>query len=158
MDINWLYLLPTLKNPKGLEWLFIFLTFLTVRTVVHESQIVREVKEQQIQELKKMCEQSNYSLKKEWEKKVRNNTSLLDRLLQCLSRRIHFVTQKNKYTGYVWGMFFALIFFFSWSNQDFLLMHLHPASHPVPGVHLASWQVSGCIREVVISGWHDMEF
>ncbi|NXU01233.1 CE112 protein, partial [Buphagus erythrorhynchus] len=41
-----------------------------VQTLVRESQVVREAKEQQIVELKKMCEQSNDSLKNEWEKRV----------------------------------------------------------------------------------------
>ncbi|NWR32787.1 CE112 protein, partial [Tachuris rubrigastra] len=41
-----------------------------VQTVVRESQVVREAKEQQIEELKKMCEQSNDSLNNEWEKRV----------------------------------------------------------------------------------------
>ncbi|NXQ31138.1 CE112 protein, partial [Alaudala cheleensis] len=41
-----------------------------VQTLVRESQIVREAKEQQILELKKMCEQSNDCVKNEWEKRV----------------------------------------------------------------------------------------
>ncbi|NWV43051.1 CE112 protein, partial [Grantiella picta] len=41
-----------------------------VQTLVRESQVVREAKEQQIVELKKMCEQSNDSLNNEWEKRV----------------------------------------------------------------------------------------
>ncbi|NWT91114.1 CE112 protein, partial [Lanius ludovicianus] len=41
-----------------------------VHTLVRESQVVREAKEQQIVELKKMCEQSNDSLNNEWEKRV----------------------------------------------------------------------------------------
>ncbi|NXF99597.1 CE112 protein, partial [Sakesphorus luctuosus] len=41
-----------------------------VHTLVRESQVVREAKEQQIAELRKMCEQSNDSLKNEWEKRV----------------------------------------------------------------------------------------
>ncbi|NXN02761.1 CE112 protein, partial [Sylvia borin] len=41
-----------------------------VQTLIRESQVVREAKEQQIEELKKMCEQSNDSLNNEWEKKV----------------------------------------------------------------------------------------
>ncbi|NXR24187.1 CE112 protein, partial [Cinclus mexicanus] len=41
-----------------------------VQTLVRESQVVREAKEQQIVELKKMCEQTNDSLKNEWEKRV----------------------------------------------------------------------------------------
>ncbi|NXR41781.1 CE112 protein, partial [Zosterops hypoxanthus] len=41
-----------------------------VQTLVRESQVVREAKEQQIEELKKMCEESYDSLNNEWEKKV----------------------------------------------------------------------------------------
>ncbi|NXW05924.1 CE112 protein, partial [Fregetta grallaria] len=41
-----------------------------VQTLVRESQVVREAKEKQIVELKKMCEQSNDSLNNEWEKRV----------------------------------------------------------------------------------------
>ncbi|NXD20370.1 CE112 protein, partial [Spelaeornis formosus] len=41
-----------------------------VQTLVREYQVVREAKEQQIAELKKMCEQSNDSLNNEWEKRV----------------------------------------------------------------------------------------
>ncbi|XP_018428721.1 PREDICTED: centrosomal protein of 112 kDa, partial [Nanorana parkeri] len=41
-----------------------------VQTLLRESQIIRETKEAQIQELKKMCEQSAESLKNEWEKKL----------------------------------------------------------------------------------------
>ncbi|XP_077316789.1 centrosomal protein of 112 kDa isoform X2 [Lithobates pipiens] len=41
-----------------------------VQTLVRESQIIRETKEAQILELKKMCEQSTESLKNEWEKKL----------------------------------------------------------------------------------------
>lgn len=54
-----------------------FFPFFTVQTLVRESQVVREAKEQQIVELKKMCEQSNDCLNNEWEKRVMNNTSLL---------------------------------------------------------------------------------
>ncbi|NXU35113.1 CE112 protein, partial [Drymodes brunneopygia] len=41
-----------------------------VQTLVRESQVVREAKEQQIVELKKMCEQSSDSLNNQWEKRV----------------------------------------------------------------------------------------
>ncbi|XP_073463950.1 centrosomal protein of 112 kDa-like [Aquarana catesbeiana] len=41
-----------------------------VQTLLRESQIIRETKEAQILELKKMCEQSTESLKNEWEKKL----------------------------------------------------------------------------------------
>ncbi|NXC34614.1 CE112 protein, partial [Campylorhamphus procurvoides] len=41
-----------------------------VQTLVRESQVVRETKEQQIVELKKMCEHTSDSLNNEWEKRV----------------------------------------------------------------------------------------
>ncbi|KFQ11095.1 Centrosomal protein of 112 kDa, partial [Leptosomus discolor] len=41
-----------------------------VQTLVRDSQVIREAKEKQIVELKKMCEQSNESLNNEWEKRV----------------------------------------------------------------------------------------
>ncbi|NWT74132.1 CE112 protein, partial [Prunella himalayana] len=41
-----------------------------VQTLVRESQVVREAKEQQIVELRKMCEQSSDCLNNEWEKRV----------------------------------------------------------------------------------------
>ncbi|KFZ62265.1 Centrosomal protein of 112 kDa, partial [Podiceps cristatus] len=41
-----------------------------VQTLVRESQVVREAKEKQIAELKKMCTQSNDTLNNEWEKRV----------------------------------------------------------------------------------------
>ncbi|NXH40687.1 CE112 protein, partial [Dicaeum eximium] len=41
-----------------------------VQTLVRESQVVREAKEQQIVELKKMCEQTSDCLNNEWEKRV----------------------------------------------------------------------------------------
>ncbi|NXV73431.1 CE112 protein, partial [Atlantisia rogersi] len=41
-----------------------------VQTLIRESQVIREAKEKQIVELKKMCEQSNDSLNNEWEKRV----------------------------------------------------------------------------------------
>ncbi|NXG14425.1 CE112 protein, partial [Grallaria varia] len=41
-----------------------------VQTLVRESQVVREAKEEQIVELKKMCERSNDCLNNEWEKRV----------------------------------------------------------------------------------------
>ncbi|NXT10640.1 CE112 protein, partial [Prunella fulvescens] len=41
-----------------------------VQTLVRESQVVREAKEQQIEELKKICEQSSDCLNNEWEKRV----------------------------------------------------------------------------------------
>ncbi|NWU89034.1 CE112 protein, partial [Upupa epops] len=41
-----------------------------VQTLIRESQVIRQAKEEQIVELKKMCEQSNESLNNEWEKRV----------------------------------------------------------------------------------------
>ncbi|OPJ88504.1 hypothetical protein AV530_003051 [Patagioenas fasciata monilis] len=60
-----------------------------VQTLVRESQVVREAKEKQIVELKKMCEQSNDSLNNEWEKRVMTN-ACFEGLLR--SGKIHFVT------------------------------------------------------------------
>ncbi|XP_014738214.1 PREDICTED: centrosomal protein of 112 kDa isoform X4 [Sturnus vulgaris] len=50
-----------------------------VQTLVRESQIVREAKEQQIVELKKMCEQSNDCLKNEWEKKLHDAVAEMEK-------------------------------------------------------------------------------
>uniref|UniRef100_A0ACB8EL59 Uncharacterized protein n=2 Tax=Sphaerodactylus townsendi TaxID=933632 RepID=A0ACB8EL59_9SAUR len=41
-----------------------------VQTLVRESQFIRETKEKQIVELKKLCEQSTDSLNNDWEKKL----------------------------------------------------------------------------------------
>lgn len=50
--------------------LTIFSSFLTVQILVRDCQVIRETKENQISELKKICEQSTESLKNDWEKKV----------------------------------------------------------------------------------------
>ncbi|NWI46548.1 CE112 protein, partial [Picathartes gymnocephalus] len=50
-----------------------------VQTLVRESQVVREAKEQQIMELKKMCEQSNDSLSNEWEKKLHDAVAEMEK-------------------------------------------------------------------------------
>ncbi|XP_030317529.1 centrosomal protein of 112 kDa [Calypte anna] len=50
-----------------------------VQTVVRELQIVREAKEKQIEELKKMCEQSNDSLNNEWEKRLHNTVAEMEK-------------------------------------------------------------------------------
>ncbi|XP_027746181.1 centrosomal protein of 112 kDa isoform X2 [Empidonax traillii] len=50
-----------------------------VQTVVRESQVVREAKEQQIEELKKMCEQSNDSLNNEWEKRLHETVAEMEK-------------------------------------------------------------------------------
>lgn len=51
-----------------------FVSFLTVQMLVRESQVVREAKEKQIVELKKLCEQSTDSLNNDWEKRVMSTT------------------------------------------------------------------------------------
>ncbi|XP_062362561.1 centrosomal protein of 112 kDa [Cinclus cinclus] len=50
-----------------------------VQTLVRESQVVREAKEQQIVELKKMCEQTNDSLKNEWEKRLHDTVAEMEK-------------------------------------------------------------------------------
>uniref|UniRef100_A0A8C0BCR5 Centrosomal protein 112 n=1 Tax=Buteo japonicus TaxID=224669 RepID=A0A8C0BCR5_9AVES len=50
-----------------------------VQTLVRESQVIREAKEKQIVELKKMCEQSNESLNNEWEKRLHNAVAEMEK-------------------------------------------------------------------------------
>ncbi|XP_053816152.1 centrosomal protein of 112 kDa isoform X2 [Vidua chalybeata] len=50
-----------------------------VQTLVRESQVVREAKEQQIVELKKMCEQSNVCLNNEWEKRLHDAVAEMEK-------------------------------------------------------------------------------
>ncbi|XP_029455189.1 centrosomal protein of 112 kDa isoform X2 [Rhinatrema bivittatum] len=50
-----------------------------VQTLVRESQVIRESKEKQIAELKKLCEQSTDSLKNEWEKKLHNAVAEMEK-------------------------------------------------------------------------------
>ncbi|XP_068770197.1 centrosomal protein of 112 kDa isoform X2 [Struthio camelus] len=50
-----------------------------VQTLVRESQVVREAKEKQIVELKKMCEQSTDSLNNEWEKRLHNAVAEMEK-------------------------------------------------------------------------------
>lgn len=50
--------------------LTMFLSFLTVQTLIRDCQVIRETKENQIAELKKICEQSAEFLNNDWEKKV----------------------------------------------------------------------------------------
>lgn len=50
--------------------LTIFPLFLTVQILIRDCQVIRETKENQITELKKICEQSTESLNNDWEKKV----------------------------------------------------------------------------------------
>ncbi|XP_063031782.1 centrosomal protein of 112 kDa isoform X2 [Melospiza melodia melodia] len=50
-----------------------------VQTLVRESQVVREAKEQQIAELRKMCEQSNDCLNNEWEKRLHDAVAEMEK-------------------------------------------------------------------------------
>ncbi|XP_068066128.1 centrosomal protein of 112 kDa [Anomalospiza imberbis] len=50
-----------------------------VQTLVRESQVVREAKERQIVELKKMCEQSNDCLNNEWEKRLHDAVAEMEK-------------------------------------------------------------------------------
>uniref|UniRef100_A0ABM5FND7 Centrosomal protein of 112 kDa isoform X4 n=1 Tax=Pogona vitticeps TaxID=103695 RepID=A0ABM5FND7_9SAUR len=50
-----------------------------VQMLVRESQVVREAKEKQIVELKKMCEQSTDSLNNEWEKRLHNAVAEMEK-------------------------------------------------------------------------------
>ncbi|XP_010144555.1 PREDICTED: centrosomal protein of 112 kDa-like, partial [Buceros rhinoceros silvestris] len=50
-----------------------------VQTLIRESQVVRQAKEKQIVELKKMCEQTNDSLNNEWEKKLHNAVAEMEK-------------------------------------------------------------------------------
>ncbi|CAH2291917.1 Hypothetical predicted protein [Pelobates cultripes] len=50
-----------------------------IQTLVRESQVMRENKEAQIVELKKMCEKSTESLRNEWEKKLHKATADMER-------------------------------------------------------------------------------
>ncbi|XP_042309181.1 centrosomal protein of 112 kDa isoform X3 [Sceloporus undulatus] len=50
-----------------------------VQMLVRESQVVREAKEKQIVELKKLCEQSTDSLNNEWEKRLHNAVAEMEK-------------------------------------------------------------------------------
>ncbi|XP_044305381.1 centrosomal protein of 112 kDa isoform X3 [Varanus komodoensis] len=50
-----------------------------VQTLVRESQVIREAKEKQIMELKKLCEQSTDSLNNEWEKRLHNAVTEMEK-------------------------------------------------------------------------------
>lgn len=52
------------------NWFNCVLSFLTVQTLIRDCQVIRETKENQISELKKICEQSTEFLNNDWEKKV----------------------------------------------------------------------------------------
>lgn len=74
---KWNYLLPGkpyFLSPDSYEvariGLTMFSSFLTVQILIRDCQVIRETKENQITELKKICEQSTESLNNDWEKKV----------------------------------------------------------------------------------------
>nr|XP_056710831.1 centrosomal protein of 112 kDa isoform X1 [Euleptes europaea] len=50
-----------------------------VQTLVRESQVIREAKEKQIAELKKLCEQSTESLNNEWEKRLHSAVAEMEK-------------------------------------------------------------------------------
>ncbi|NWS75553.1 CE112 protein, partial [Crotophaga sulcirostris] len=50
-----------------------------VQTLLHETRVIREAKEKQIMELKKMCEQSSESLNNEWEKRLHNAVAEMEK-------------------------------------------------------------------------------
>ncbi|XP_015735513.1 centrosomal protein of 112 kDa isoform X1 [Coturnix japonica] len=50
-----------------------------VQTLLRESQVIREAKEKQIVELKKMCEKSTESLNNEWEKRLHNAVAEMEK-------------------------------------------------------------------------------
>ncbi|XP_021566154.1 centrosomal protein of 112 kDa-like, partial [Carlito syrichta] len=50
-----------------------------VQTLVRDCQIIRETKENQIAELKKICEQSTESLNNDWEKKLHNAVAEMEK-------------------------------------------------------------------------------
>lgn len=56
----------------------LLLLYPTVQSLLRESQVIRQSKDKQIAELKKMLDQSADSLKNEWEKKVRLGWNVFD--------------------------------------------------------------------------------
>ncbi|XP_065591481.1 centrosomal protein of 112 kDa isoform X2 [Cyrtonyx montezumae] len=50
-----------------------------VQTLLRESQVIREAKEKQITELKKMCEKSTETLNNEWEKRLHNAVAEMEK-------------------------------------------------------------------------------
>ncbi|XP_023569872.1 centrosomal protein of 112 kDa isoform X2 [Octodon degus] len=50
-----------------------------VQTLIRDCQVIRETKENQIAELKKICEQSTESLNNEWEKKLHNAVAEMEK-------------------------------------------------------------------------------
>lgn len=64
------YFLSSDSDEGARIGLTMFSSFLTVQILIRDCQVIRETKENQITELKKICEQSTESLNNDWEKKV----------------------------------------------------------------------------------------
>ncbi|XP_038402731.1 centrosomal protein of 112 kDa isoform X3 [Canis lupus familiaris] len=58
-----------------------------VQTLIRDCQVIRETKENQITELKKMCEQSTESLNNDWEKKLYNAVAEMEKEKFDLQKR-----------------------------------------------------------------------
>uniref|UniRef100_A0A8C0LV26 Centrosomal protein 112 n=2 Tax=Canis lupus TaxID=9612 RepID=A0A8C0LV26_CANLF len=58
-----------------------------VQTLIRDCQVIRETKENQITELKKMCEQSTESLNNDWEKKLHNAVAEMEKEKFDLQKR-----------------------------------------------------------------------
>ncbi|KAM9045874.1 centrosomal protein of 112 kDa isoform 3-T6 [Megaptera novaeangliae] len=58
-----------------------------VQTLIRECQVIRETKDNQIAELKKICEQSTESLNNDWEKKLHNAVAEMEKEKFELQRR-----------------------------------------------------------------------
>ncbi|XP_077709836.1 centrosomal protein of 112 kDa isoform X2 [Canis aureus] len=58
-----------------------------VQTLIRDCQVIRETKENQITELKKMCEQSTESLNNDWEKKLHNAVAEIEKEKFDLQKR-----------------------------------------------------------------------
>ncbi|XP_014644673.1 PREDICTED: centrosomal protein of 112 kDa isoform X2 [Ceratotherium simum simum] len=58
-----------------------------VQTLIRDCQVIRETKENQIAELKKICEQSTESLNNDWEKKLHNAVAEMEKEKFDLQRR-----------------------------------------------------------------------
>uniref|UniRef100_A0A7N5K8F9 Centrosomal protein 112 n=1 Tax=Ailuropoda melanoleuca TaxID=9646 RepID=A0A7N5K8F9_AILME len=76
--------------------LTMFSSFLTVQTLIRDCQVIRETKENQITELKKICEQSTESLNNDWEKKNQVVKELESRVQQLTGEAENSNLQKQK--------------------------------------------------------------
>ena len=79
----------------------------TVESGLRESQVIRESKEKQIAELKKMSDQSSSSLHNEWEKKVRGAAPELEEdlfdCMKCTHTHTHYThahTSSRRHTDF----------------------------------------------------------